>query len=328
MKVYLCDYSHHKTTRHWIKYLEANHELVMDQYFNPVYAEWADVIFVEWCEGAAQEASLGERDYEGVYDHAGVRGEPEKQYTGHFNWKGKPLYIRPIDIDVYYGHFRNVHWENVTGLIYIAPHIKELLMEGITYPDTLKIDFVPLSVDVNEWTYRERDGTGKQIAWINHNWSAKGLPLMIQALKKLVDYTKDPEWVLHIVENERSTEWWLHRYIKEQIKMLGLESNVRWHDSVPSIDQFLDDKDYLVSSSHKEAFSLILAEAMAKGIKAVTHSWWGADKLWPKEMVWYTIDEFPIKLVLGAYDSEKYRALAESYSSEKEIERLREITGL
>ena len=63
---------------------------------------------------------------------------------------------------------------------------------------------------------------------------------------------------------------------------------------------------------------MILAEAMAKGMKALTHSWWGADKLWPKEMIWYTVDEFPRKLVLGAYDSKKYRALAESYSSEKE----------
>lgn len=326
-KVYLCDYSHHKTTRQWLKYLEANHEVVTDMYWNPVYAEWADIIFVEWAENSAQQASLGEMDGEGFYDHAGVRGIPNQQYSGHFNWKGKPLFIRPIDMDVYYGHFRGIRWENVTALIYIANHIGELLNRNITYPETLKQYHVPLSVDLSEWTFRERDGSGKQIAWINHNWSGKCLPLMLQAFDKLIQTTNDWEWHLHIVSNGRSTEPWFFEYCEQWIKTRGLEKNITWHDSVPNIDQFLDDKDYLVSSSLKEAFSLILAEAMSKGIKALTHNWWGAEDIWPREMVWETIDEFPKKL-LTPYDSNYYRELAAQYSSDKEVEALRKITGL
>lgn len=329
MKIYLCDYTHHKTTRHWLKWLEENHEVVTDQYWNPVYAEWADVIHVEWCEGAAQMASKGEGFFEGVYDHAGVRGEKGQQHTGNFNWRGKPLYIRPIDIDVLYGHFRGVQWDNVTGLIYIAPHIGELLNRNFTYPPNVKQYFVPLSVRLDEWKYKVRDGAGKQIAWINHDWSAKGLPLMIQAFKKLIDFSNDNSWHLHIVENGRSTEYWMFYYLEYMIKHFGLEGNITWHDAVPNVDEFLEDKDYLVSSSHKEAFSLILAEAMAKGIKALTHSWWGADEIWPKSMVWYTVDEFPLKLLMsGDYKSENYRALAAKYPHTKEIESLREIMGL
>lgn len=329
MKVYVCDYDHHKTTKHWIEYLKQHHEVIVSMYANPVYAEWADVIYIEWCENSAQILAKGEGHFDDVYDHEGVRGEKGLTYSGDFNWKGKPMHIRPIDIDVYYGHFRGVDWANVTSLIWIAPHIGRLLHENITYPETLKQYFVPLSVKLSDWTYKERTGEGKKIAWVNHNWAAKGLPLMIQAFKKLIDFSGDKTWELHIVENGRSTEYWLHAYVKYMISHFGLEDNVRWHESVPNVDEFLEDKDYLVSSSHKEAFSLILAEAMAKGIKAITHSWWGADELWPQEMIWYTVDEFPLKLVMnGPYNSQHYKELAEKYSSEKEIAALREITGL
>jgi hypothetical protein len=327
MKIFLCDYAIHKTTKHWFEYLKANHEVVTDMYFNPVYAEWADIIYIEWCETSAQQASEGEGDFEGVYDHEGVRGEREKQYSGHFSWKGKPMFIRPIDIDVYYGHFRGIKWENVTALLYIAKHIGELLNRNFTYPPNLKQYHVPLSVKLDDWKFRERDGTGKQIAWINHNWSGKGLPLMLQAFDKLIRFTNDKTWHLHIVSNGQSNEYWFFEYCLQWIKSRGLEANVTWHDAVPNVDEFLDDKDYLISSSYKEAFALILAEAMAKGIKALTHNWWGAEDIWPKEMVWETVDEFPIKMMQN-YDSNVYRKLAEQYSSDKEIALLREITGL
>lgn len=327
-KVFVCDAVHGKTTKHWINWLKENHEVVTDMYFNPVYAEWADIIFIEWCEPPAIEASRLKGFYEGVYDHEGVWGEREKQYTKDFDWSGKPIFIRGIDMDIYYGHYHSVKWENVAGFAYIAEHLKEYI-GPFPFPPSLRIAHIPLSVNLNDWKYRERDGTGRKVAWINHNWSGKGLPLMLQAFEKLVRVSGDKSWEFWIISNGLSTEPWLHQgYIPHMVRTLGLSENVRFfNDGVPNIDEFLEDKDYVVSSSLKEAFSLILCEAMAKGIKAVTHSWWGVDKIWPDEMIWKTVDEFPEKMLNG-YDSKHYRELAGRYSHEEEIKKLREFCGL
>lgn len=327
MKIYVCDAVDGKTTKHWLKWLGENHELVVDKYFNPVYAEWADLIYIEWCETPAIEASRLRAHYDGVYDHMGVRGEREKQHSGDFDWSGKPIYIRAIDIDVYYGHFRAVQWENITGLIYIARHIWER-MHPYVFPETLKIAHVPLSVDVEAWKFAVRDGQKKQIAWINHHWSAKGMPLMIQAFNQLIKMTGDPSWHLHIVENGKSTEWWLFDYITHMTRKFGLEKNITYHQSVPNVDEFLDGMDYVVSSSHKEAFSLLTAEALAKGIKTLTHNWWGAEDIWPEEIIWSTIDEFVAKMTNGIYDSAHYRELALVYDKSVEIKKLREAMDI
>jgi glycosyltransferase involved in cell wall biosynthesis len=327
MKVFLIDYAGFKTSRHWKTWLGENHTLVTDMYFNPVYAEWADVIYVEWCETPAIEVSRLKGHYEDVYDHEGVRGERNKQYSGDFDWSGKPIFIRAIDIDVYYGHFRSVQWENITGLIYIAKHIWSL-MEKHNFPASLKTYHVPLSIKLDEWTWREHNSEGRDIAWVNHHWSAKGMPIMLQALETLIRKSGDKRWKLHIVENGKSTEWWLFDYLQHIAKEMGIEENIVIYPSVPSVNEFLEDKDYAVSSSHKEAFSLFTAEALAKGIKTLTHNWWGATDIWPKEIVWTTVDEFFLKMCTGVYDSVEFRKIAALHSHDKEIEQLRQVTGL
>lgn len=327
MRVYVCDAVGGKTTKHWIKWLGENHELVVDQYFNPVYAEWADIIYIEWCETPAIEASRLKAHYDGVYDHMGVRGEREKQHSGDFDWSGKQIYIRAIDIDVYYGHYGSVQWENITGLIYIAKHIYGKM--SYPWPEKLRFAHIPLSIDVEAWKFQERDGSGRNIAWVNHHWSAKGMPLMLQALHRLVEVTGDKTWKLHVVENGRSTEWWLFDYLNHMIKALGLEDNVVWHhDPVPNVDEFLDGMDYAVTSSHKEAFSLFSAEALAKGIKTLIHNWWGAEDVWPKELVWTSIEDFANKMWTGKYDSKHFREVASQYDKSVEIQKLREFLGL
>lgn len=325
-KVFFIDRPPYKTTRHWLDYLKENHEVIVDMYFNPVYAEWADVIYIEWAEGWAIEASKGKGHFEDVYDHAGVKGEAHKQYSGNFNWQGKPIFVRAIDIEAYFGHFRQINWDNITGLIYIAKHIYDIMERDL--PSTLPLTHVPLSIKLDEWRFKRRNGKEYKIAWVNENWSAKGMPLMLQALHKLISVTGNDKWQLHMVENKRSGEGWLFGYIDHMIKELKLENNVVKYQTVPSVDEFLEDMDYAVSSSHKEAFSLFTAEALAKGIKTLTHNWLGAKDIWPEEIVWTTIDDFVYKMMSGVYDPDHYRDIASIHTHDKEIESLKKITGL
>jgi glycosyltransferase involved in cell wall biosynthesis len=316
IKIYLADNSLYKTTkilkRAWEE--DPQIELKCDPYWNPLKAEWADVIWVEWTEGAIQQASLRKQFYPGVVsDH---KQQPDREY----DWSGALIINRIIDIDAYYGHYRQVKWENVNCLAYIAKHIFNMVDTEMKFAEkypTLNTIHIPLSIDLSEWSYRKHEH-GHNIAWINHNWTGKGLPLMLQALHQLKKITKDDKWKLHIV-CDWSNEHWYPPYIYHIIKALGLEDNVIFYPKVNSVNEFLDSMDYLVSSSYKEAFSLILAEAMAKGIKALTHNWVGANDIWPSDIIWTDIDEFVNKL-LGEYNSEYYRSLAEKYDKKNEIE--------
>ncbi len=326
IKIYLADNIYYKTTKQLKDYWEQDPRftLITDPYFNPVKAEWADVIWIEWTEGTMAEASIRKGEFKGVIsDHKQI--EQTK-----FDWTGKVLINRMIDIEAYFGHFRQVQWQNVDYLTYIAKHVYNMVDKEVQFKKTfpkLGIKHIPLGINLNDWKYKKRDGKGRNIAWVNHIWTGKGYPLMLQAFKKLIDVSGDKSWKLYIIGNW-STENWLPPYTKHIIKELRIEDNVIIGDRVQSVDDFLEGMDYLVSSSYKEAFSLILAEAMAKGIKTVTHNWIGSTDIWPKEMVWTTIDDFVEKMLADDYDSEKYRTLAEGYDKKFEIEAANQIMNV
>jgi glycosyltransferase involved in cell wall biosynthesis len=337
-KVYLIDYPNFRTTRHWRDYLAANHDLVTDMYMNPIKAAWADVIFCEWVEGAAQQLSRRTGHFDDVYDHEGMIGPAHAVHSGDWHWPNAKIFLRGIDIDLHMGHFRGVSWENVEAFMYIAPHFRDIIMDGMTYPDHLKIEEVNLSVKMDEWAYRERnlkEVRTRNIAWVNEVWSAKNLPGALYALADLKNTKRVmsnleglSDYKLHVVSNGKSNEAWLHRHIKHLVRSLDLTDDVIFYDSVPSIDTFLEDKDFLWQTSMKEGFSLICAEAMAKGIKILMLDWESSRSIWPGEVVCRDPYELARRTLDGHYDSNHYRNIAATHSHDKEIAKLREITGL
>jgi len=324
-RVLLIDYPNFRTTRHWRDYLAENHELETDMYADPEKMAWADVIWMEWCEYAAILASKGV--YNDETCHFWNDSENRFGAGNSRDWRKSKLFIRPIDIDIHAGHFRGVDWTRVQAMCYIAPHFREMLMDGMQYPPGLRIEETRLSVKLDEWVWRSR-GPGKNIAWMNENWSAKNLPAAIYALHRLVRYEGWSDAVLHVVSNGRSGENWLHRHVRHMVRYLGLEENVRFYDSVPSVDKFLDDKDFLWHTGMKEGFSLICGEALAKGIKVLMLNWESSKEIWPEELVCDTPEILAARTAIGGYDSAQLRSYAERYSHDKEIANLRRITGL
>lgn len=314
IKIFLCDNPQYKTTRQLKKHWESDDrfELITDPYFHPIKAKWADVTWIEWCEMAMIQASKREGIFRGLYDDF-IDPAHKNPIEWSGNWNNTKLINRAIDIDVHFGHYRQVEWQNVDHLIFIAKHIQDIVLNDATVKDKISkinVHHIPLSIDLSEWTYRDKTKTHtKNIAFVHHLWSGKGLPLAIQAFKKVVDL--DPEYKLYIVGNW-SNERWLPPYIKHIIKELKLENNIVFQGRVPSVDKFLDNMDYVMSSSHKEAFSLIVAEGMAKGLKPLIHNWEGAKDIWDEKYIWTDIDDF-VKLVFGEYNSPEYREFVKRY---------------
>ena len=88
---------------------------------------------------------------------------------------------------------------------------------------------------------------------------------------------------------------------------------------VEDIDSWLDGVDYLWQPSNAESFSLIVGEALARGIKPIINSFYGADELWPKDKIYTDFSSFR-DIINAPYCSNCYRVFASRYSLDKEMD--------
>jgi hypothetical protein len=298
MKLYIGDHlGGHKTTKEIEKWFgQKGHEVQWDMYYEPKKAEWADVIFFEWCEGMMNlclRAGWG---------------------------KKKPVYARAMDIEIWAGQAAREDLTDLHGLAYTSKAYFEVLKDDAEwhkkYPN-LPTHHIPLSIDVNNWTYKERE-KGRNVAVLGHMWDAKGPQMIPQFVKYLIDKTGDTSWKFYVQGHWRHDVWkWYLYYFKHIIKELGIEENIVLNEKpVESIDEWLEDKNYLVTFSMKDAFSIPVAEAQAKGIKALPHNFLGAKDIWDK-YVWSTFDELYTMMIDDEYNSQEYHDNVKSkYSNE------------
>jgi len=277
---------------HWDTYYENTKGPTPDKH----WIEWADVIFFEWLEGMVE---LCLKDGWG---------------------KKKPVFARAMDIEIWAGNANGGDFADLSGLAYTSQYIFDMYnreQEFTTKYPTIPTAHIPLSIDMNEWTYREHT-KGHSVAVIGHMWDAKGANLIPHFVQQLIKFTGDKRWKFYIQGNWRDDVWrWYLAYTQHIIKEMGLEDNIIIDQGrVESMDTWLDDKDYLVTFSMKDAFSLIVGEAMAKGIKALPHNFPGAKDIWGG-YVWTTFEELGVKMVEEDYVSSRYRDFVKNkYSNE------------
>lgn len=271
------------------------HEVRYELGYNPALHEWSDVCFID------------------VGDHNAIVGSNNK-------FPNSKLAIRIIDIEAWVRQPRGITWENVDVCIFGAKHIEELVRSYLVFPSNVEVVHIPFGVDISKWTFRERDGKGKNVAFVAHQWSAKGLPLLLQVMAKI-----GPEYKLHVV-GTRNNERWLHQYVDYMAGELGIEMTMV--DHVADLDAWLDDKDFMIVSSQKETFSYVAAEAATKGIKPIIHNFWRATDIWPRGWVWSTIDE-AAAMFSGPYDSHEYRDfMVKNYSLERMMRSINDVCGI
>jgi glycosyltransferase involved in cell wall biosynthesis len=290
--VKICIFDHlgvHKTTKELEKELrKRGHEVKWNMYYDmreaKDYIEWCDIAIFEWLEGMVEQC---------LKDGWG---------------KKKPIFCRAMDIEIWANNSNGADLSDLSGLAYTSKAYFDVLKEHhdlSKYPN-LKQEHIPLSIDMNEWKFKERD-RGYNIAIIGHFWGSKGEMMIPQFARELINRTKDKKWKFYMQGNWRHDVWeWYFRYMKHIIKELELEDNVFLNEEhVDSIDSWLEDKNYLVTFSMKDAFSIIVAEAMAKGIKALPHNFQGAKDIWGP-YVWTSFEELYYKIVNQYYNSNEY----------------------
>jgi len=255
--------------------------------------DWADIVWLEWANEMAVEI------------------------TNKLPKDEKKIICRLHRYEAFTPFVQKINWNNIDKLILVADHMKEVLEKYQSNIYKLiedRIEVVPNGLDLNRFQFRvRRPGFNiAVVAHINHRKEPAMWLQVIGMLKKV-----DEKYTLHIAGDFQDPTY--AHYFYYFIKNAGLEKNVKLYGWVEDVNAFLEDKNYLLSTSIHESFGYNIAEAMAKGIKPIIHNYAGAKTQWPEKLVYNFIFEIP-NLLSEEYNSLSYRTYIEdSWAMERQI---------
>jgi glycosyltransferase involved in cell wall biosynthesis len=300
MKIALFDPYRGKFTTDMVEWWKDHgYEVRTDIYYDPELVEWADVVWFDTCDNnllSATNPSQALRD-EWLVERRKTIPWDIHEYTG------KKIIVRPIDIEVWQGHhaYDNM-WNAVDDVIFLAPHIQQIMMaDSRPQQGAFKQHVIPCGVNLDRWTYKDRSD-GFKIGVVAERWVSKGVDYVIQIAMRLreIDERYRVYWL-----GKNNDYHWEHEYLRDIIGHLDLPITLE-EDYVDNLNEWWEDKNYVLHASHKETYAYAVAEAMAKGIKPIFHRYYGADATWPG-LTWTSIDEAIDLITEQRYDSVSYR---------------------
>lgn len=256
------------------------YEVVVAPAMDEKWKAWADVVWFEWCDQNIVQWS-------------------------HTDWN-IPTVCRLHSYEAFSDMPASVEWKNVRHLVFVAEHIRELFFrKWPQLQNSIETSVIPNGVDISKWTYRKREH-GKKIACVGYLNPKKGTELLLLLAHSFPDYE------FHVCGQFQDAH--IHYDFINQVSEMP---NVWYTPGVQhgQMDEWLDDKDYLLSPSTVESFGFTIAEAMAKGIKPLIRQRAGA--IWHE--TWRTVDDVKT-LLSGPYESEDYReCIQQRYSVETQM---------
>lgn len=234
--------------------------------------------------------------------------------------KEKRIICRLHSYEAFTNYIYQVSWEMVDKVIFVAEHIKEHVLNIVKSLTEKQTVVIPNGIDLNQYTFRDRN-KGFNIAYVGYINYKKGPMLLLHSFKDIYDY--DNRYKLFIAGEFQDARYIL--YFQQMIREFGLKNNVVFNGWIDDINQWLENKDYIISTSVLESQHLSIMEAMAKGIKPLIHNLVGAKSIYPEHLIWNQSKDL-ITLIDSSYDSEEYRKFVQKeYSIEQELGRIRNL---
>lgn len=227
-------------------------------------------------------------------------------------------------MEVYSTAPREIDWRKVDDLIVVSPKVLSLLKD-MHHPDIesmTRVHVIPNSIDLSRYSFAERR-PGFKVAFLARFHSVKSPALMLQVISALV--RRDPRYTCCVAG--RVQDILEYQYFEHMVRAMGLEDHVVYEGHVDDVDAWLEDKQYLLSTSVVESQGVGIMEAMAKGIKPVIHNNLGdPSQVFDPRYVFNTVDEAVEMIVSEEYDSHAYRRLIEQrYDHQATLDRIHEL---
>jgi glycosyltransferase involved in cell wall biosynthesis len=287
----------------------AGHDVEKGIYWGPDLSAWADIEIFHPVENNLIQASKKQR-----------------------RRKGQRVVAEAIDIDIYAGHPGAVRWNYVTDLVFMSRHMLEYTFDRYAdkIPEALPKHVVPGGVDMGAFTLRKAAQRGYNIAWVGRLWIAKNVFGALQIFNQLVQFDPGHPWRLFIRGEKYHPPHWWKRHCESYIEVNPhLRGRVIFTDRADDMNDWYEDKGWLLQTSFKEAFGYVIAEALAKGVQPVIGMTTGALDIWPREWVYQTHADACRMFLSGGEDANDLRAWVKAnYSLKKRMEAWDAVLGL
>jgi len=254
---------------------------------------WADIVWLEWC-----------------WDHA-------VWATRNAIPVGKPCVVRLHSIEALQTNYpAQMDWSRVSRLVTVAEDITEVLLAGFpSVAGAVPIQVIPNGIDMAH--FRPGNPDRFRIGWVGHLEPKKNPMLLMQIAHRV--FHRDPRFSFHVAgafTDARTT-----RYLQQMQCSLGLAGVVHFGGHVADMPGWYSDKGVLLSTSMYESFGMNIGEAMAVGAFPVVHGFPGADRLWPEECVFASVDH-AVALIQAARPGLYREWVADRYGLDRQIDQV------
>mgnify|MGYP001466263796 CR=1 FL=1 len=258
---------------------------------------WADVCWFEWCDELIAYGSK-----------LPVANQ-------------KKIVCRLHSYEAFTEYIYKVTWKNVDKVIFIAEHIRDYVLSKACKLQAEQTAVITNGVDLNRYMFKNRSN-GFNVAYVGYINYKKGPMLLLHTFKAL--YDQDSRYKLFIAgefQDERD-----ELYFDQMIREFGIEDNVIYDGWQDNVDQWLEDKNYILCTSVLESQNMSVMQAMCKGIKPIVHNFVGARGIYAGKYIWNTIDEAVESIRNEQYNSEEYRSfVTENYSLYDKLNKIRDL---
>ena len=259
--------------------------------------QWSDISWFEWCTELARIGTHLPKVCRTV-----IRLH---RYEAHMDWP------------------QVINWDNVDMLMtvgnqWVMRAIRHWVSDidqrtaQVTVPNGVNLDAIDFKVNQ----------PGKKIAFVAKLRMVKNPMLLVQCMDRLLKI--DPDYKLYMAGDRG--DLLLRHYLEHATGELGISDAFVYDDFQDDIQGWLEDKNFIVSTSVIESQGMGILEAMAAGIKPVIYNFPGAEGIFGRAPLFNTPQEFCHKILDDSYDSRQYREFVEQrYSLRQQLLRINEI---
>jgi glycosyltransferase involved in cell wall biosynthesis len=213
--------------------------------------------------------------------------------------------------EVYAGFVNYMPWDTVAEIVVVNDVIGEMVEQlAGKKPHVIYNSIIP-----QRWTWKDRI-PGPNVAMVGFVNQKKNLPLALQVMAYL------PDGVLHIAGEIQDPQ--VMDYVVNLANSLNVQ--VRFYGAIARdhMNEWLDDKSFLINPSISEGCPNCVLEALAKGIRPLVHNWPGARQQFG-DLVFDGVDQAVRMAEASDYDSHFYRHLAEKQFGEANFMEFRRV---
>ncbi len=259
--------------------------------------KWSDISWFEWCTNLAVIGSKQPKVCKNI-----IRLH---RYEAYGQWP------------------ELVNWANIDILVTVGnSFVKDALIHTVPNLESqTSVVTIPGGVDLEKFTFTERR-RGKNIAFLSNLRTIKNPALVLQCMQKL--HYIDAEYRLFFggISQNRALE----QYLNYMVDALDLHDVVFFDGWQEDVRSWLEDKDYIVSTSIIESQGMGLLEAMACGLKPVIHNFPGAEEIFSSEFLFNISEEFCEQILSDRYEPKRYRRFVEEkYPLKKQLTKINNI---